>query len=100
MCIRDSWIIWQLTGKETRNSGTAGYNEIYNKRTGYPSKEFFKALDPRLENVVEEKLGTQIIPLGEKAGELTEEMAKKLGLKPGIAVAVGNVCLLYTSRCV
>ncbi len=85
------WIIWQLTGKETRNSCTAGYKEIYNKRTGYPSKEFFKALDPRLENVVEEKLGTQIIPLGEKAGELTEEMAKKLGLKPGIAVAVGNV---------
>ena len=39
---------------------------------------------------MEEKLGTQIIPLGEKAGELTEEMAKNLAL-PGIAVAVGNV---------
>ncbi len=85
------WIVWQLTGKETRNSCTAGYKEIYNKRTGYPSKEFFKALDPRMENIVEEKLGTEITPLGAKAGGLTDAMAQKLGLKAGIAVAVGNV---------
>lgn len=85
------WIIWQLTGVETRNSCTAGYKAIWNKKTGYPSKEFFKALDPRLENVVEEKLGTVIVPLGDKAGELTEEMAKLTGLKAGTPVAVGNV---------
>ncbi len=85
------WIIWQLTGVETRNSCTAGYKAIWNKRTGYPSKEFFKALDPRLENVVEEKLGTVIVPLGDKAGELTEKMAKLTGLKAGTPVAVGNV---------
>jgi L-ribulokinase len=85
------WIIWQLTGIETRNSCTAGYKAIWNKKTGYPSKEFFKALDLRLENVVEEKLGTVIVPLGDKAGELTEEMAKLTGLKAGTPVAVGNV---------
>ena len=85
------WIIWQLTGVQTRNSCTAGYKEIWNKRTGYPSKEFFKALDPRLENVAEEKLGLDITPLGNKAGELTEAMAKLTGLNPGISVAVGNV---------
>lgn len=85
------WIIWQLCGVQTRNSCTAGYKEIWNKRTGYPSKEFFKALDPRLENVVEEKLGLDITPLGNKAGELTEAMAKLTGLKAGISVAVGNV---------
>ena len=85
------WIIWQLCGKETRNSCTAGYKEMWNKRTGYPSKDFFKALDPRMENVVEEKLGTVITPLGEKAGELTEKAAKLTGLRPGTAVAIGNV---------
>ncbi len=41
------WIIWQLCGKETRNSCTAGYKEIWNKKTGYPSDDFFKALDPQ-----------------------------------------------------
>lgn len=85
------WIIWQLCGKETRNSCTAGYKEMWNKKTGYPSKDFFKALDSRLENVVEEKLSTTIIPLGERAGTITPEAAKLTGLKVGTAVAVGNV---------
>ncbi|MEG3028946.1 MAG: ribulokinase [Oscillospiraceae bacterium] len=85
------WIIWQLCGKETRNSCTAGYKEMWNKATGYPSKEFFKALDSRMENVVEEKLGTVITPLGNRAGTLTKAAAKLTGLKEGTAVAVGNV---------
>lgn len=85
------WIIWQLCGVEVRNSCTAGYKEIWNKKAGYPSKAFFKALDPRLENVVEDKLSTDITPLGRRAGGLMVEMAKRLGLNPGTAVAVGNV---------
>lgn len=85
------WIIWQLCGQETRNSCTAGYKEIWNKRTGYPSPDFFKALDPRLETVVQDKLGTVITPLGSRAGSLTEQAAALTGLRPGIAVAVGNV---------
>lgn len=85
------WIIWQLCGKETRNSCTAGYKAMWNKGTGYPSNDFFKALDPRLENVVEEKLGTVINPLGEKAGVLTKAAAAFTGLREGTAVAIGNV---------
>lgn len=85
------WVNLQLTGEEKRNSCTAGYKAIWNKRLGYPSKEFFKALDPRLENVVEDKLGSNIYPLGGKAGELTEKAAKLTGLKPGTAVAIANV---------
>ena len=85
------WIIWQLTGIYMANSCTAGYKAMYNKTTGYPNKAFFAALDPRLENVVAEKLATTITPLGQRAGGLTDEMAQKLGLQPGTAVAVGNV---------
>ncbi len=85
------WVIWQLTGVQTRNSCTAGYKAIWHKQKGYPSKEFFGALDPRLANVVEDKLNCPISPLGQKAGELTEAAAKWTGLKPGTAVAVGNV---------
>ncbi|KYG34844.1 ribulokinase [Alkalihalobacillus trypoxylicola] len=85
------WVISKMTGSITKNSCTAGYKAIWHKRDGYPSKEFFKALDPRLENLTETKLRGEIVPLGSKAGELTEEMAEKMGLLAGTAVAVGNV---------
>ena len=85
------WVVWQLSGKENRNSCCAGYKEMWNKRTGYPTKDFFKALDPRLENVIEEKLSTDISPMGSKAGELTEAMAEKLGLNAGTAIATAII---------
>ncbi len=85
------WVVLKLTGQERRNSCTAGYKAIWNKKMGYPSKEFFKALDSRLENVVEDKLSTDIYPIGSKAGELTAEAAELTGLNPGTAVAVANV---------
>ncbi|WP_394121983.1 ribulokinase [Planococcus donghaensis] len=85
------WVTSQLTGNLIRNSCTAGYKSIWHKQDGYPSNEFFKALDPRLENLVATKLRGDVVPIGTKAGELTEAMALATGLKAGIAVAVGNV---------
>ncbi len=85
------WVIWQLTGKETRNSCTAGYKAIWHKQKGYPGKDFFKALHPKLENLVEDKLSTDISPLGQKAGEVTAQASRWCGLNPGTAVAVANV---------
>lgn len=85
------WVTWQLTGVEKRQICTAGYKGIWHKQDGYPSKDFFKALDPRLENYVEEKLAKDLYPLGTKAGEITEKSAKLTGLNPGTAVCVGNV---------
>lgn len=85
------WIVWQLTGVETRNSCTAGYKEIWSKREGYPSEDFFAALDERLRRVVDVKLSRTITPLGQKAGEITQKAAALTGLNPGTAVAVGNV---------
>lgn len=83
------WVVWQLSGKETRNACCAGYKAIWNKKNGYPPKSFFKALDPRLENLVEDKLGP-VTAIGEKAGEITAKMAELTGLKEGIAVAVAT----------
>ncbi|MBP3909117.1 MAG: ribulokinase [Turicibacter sp.] len=85
------WVVWQLTGVQTRNSCTAGYKAIWHKQEGYPNKEFFKALDPRLENVVEDKLNCPVTPLGVKAGEICEVAAKLTGLEVGTAVAIANV---------
>ncbi|MDF2650633.1 MAG: ribulokinase [Paenibacillus sp.] len=87
------WVVSQMTGQSdiVRNSCTTGYKSIWHKKDGYPSKDFFKALDPRLENLTETKLRGDVVPLGTKAGELTEAMAKLMGLKAGTAIAVGNV---------
>ena len=85
------WVIWMLTGVETRNSCTAGYKAIWSKKDGYPPKEFFRALDPRMENLVDEKLSRAIASLGDQAGKLTAEAAGWTGLKEGTAVAVANV---------
>ncbi len=85
------WIVWQLTGIETRNACTAGYKALWSKRDGLPSRQFFAALDPRLENVVDEKLSRHIHPAGERAGTLTLQAAEWSGLQPGTPVAVANV---------
>jgi L-ribulokinase len=85
------WVVWQLTGQETRNSCTAGYKAIWSKREGFPDKAYFAALDARLENVVDEKMSRQITPIGQRAGGLTEQAAVWTGLKPGTAVAIANV---------
>ena len=85
------WVTWQLSGVETRNSCTAGYKAIWSKREGFPDKAFYKALDPRLENLVDEKMSRTITPLGQKAGGLCETAALWTGLLPGTAVAVANV---------
>lgn len=85
------WVTMQMTGNLVRNSCTAGYKAIWHKYNGYPDKEFFKALDPRMENIVSEKLHGEIVPIGSKAGTLKKEMADAMGLNEGIAVCVGNV---------
>ncbi len=85
------WIIWQLTGRETRNLCTAGYKAMHDTRAGFVSNDFLAALDPRLGNVIDTKMMRTLSPLGECAGELTEAMAKLTGLRAGTAVAVGNV---------
>lgn len=85
------WVVWQLTGRETRNSCTAGYKAIWQKDKGFPSREYFAALHPELADVVDTKMKREIMPLGAKAGELTHQAAAWTGLKPGTAVAVANV---------
>ncbi len=85
------WIVWNLTGNEIRSVCGAGYKAFYHHDTGYPSKAFFKALDPRMENVVEEKLNAPIKSIGEAAGYLTEAMAEAVGLRKGTPVGTGII---------
>jgi len=85
------WIVLQLTGKERRSSCNAGYKAIWDKKEGYPSPDFFVALNPKLKNIVKEKLSPNIYPIGSKAGGLTPKMARLTGLKESTPVAVGII---------
>lgn len=85
------WVVWQLTGVESRNSCTAGYKAMWSKRLGFPADPFFAALDPRLERVVDTKMSRTIRPIGDLAGGLTPQAAKWTGLRRGTAVAIANV---------
>ena len=85
------WIVWRLTGVETRNTCTAGYKAMWSKRDGFPVRDYFAALDPRFADVVDEKMSRQIVPIGSPAGGLSEEAAAWTGLPAGTVVAVANV---------
>ncbi|WP_010524010.1 ribulokinase [Nesterenkonia sp. F] len=84
------WIVWQLAGQYVRNACTAGYKGIYQDGS-YPDEDFLTALNPDFGGFVSEKLDHRIGQLGENAGGLSEQAAGWTGLRPGIAVAVGNV---------
>ncbi|HEY7175158.1 MAG TPA: FGGY family carbohydrate kinase, partial [Micromonosporaceae bacterium] len=83
------WIVWQLSGVETRNACTAGYKGIYQDGR-YPGADFLAALNPAFASFVD-KLDHPISALGGRAGDLTAEAAGWTGLREGTAVAIGNV---------
>ena len=85
------WVVWQLTGQETRNIGTAGYKAIWQKGKGFPSPDFFKALHPEMTDIVETRMNSKVLPLGSRAGGLRAESAAWTGLQAGTAVAVANI---------
>ncbi len=88
------WIVWQMTGRERRGLSAAGFKAMRvcgPSSSEFPSPDFFGALDPRLRDSVASKLDSDFLPPGACAGGLTEKMARRLGLRAGTPVAVGNI---------
>jgi L-ribulokinase len=85
------WVVWRLTGVESRNACTAGYKAMWSKRDGFPDSSYFAAVDPRLADVIDTKMSRDIRSIGERAGGISAEAAAWTGLLPGTAVAVANV---------
>jgi L-ribulokinase len=90
------WLVLQLTGEEKRGASAAGYKAMRTVPDGsggwqFPDSDFFKALSPLMENVVEEKLSAPYLNPGEKAGGLCAEAALLTGLPEGLPVAVANI---------
>lgn len=84
------WIVWKLCGTYVRNACTAGYKAVHQDGK-YPSRDFLAALDGRFVDFFDDKVAQPLARLGRRAGGLTEEAARWTGLRPGVAVAVGNV---------
>jgi L-ribulokinase len=84
------WIVWQLTGVESRNACTAGYKGIY-QDGHYPSRDFLAALHPDFADFADTRLGRELAPLGSAAGTLSAQASGWTGLPAGTVVAVGNV---------
>lgn len=85
------WIVMQLTGQEQRNMCTAGYKAIWDPDKGFPSPDYFRAVHPKMEHIVKEKMSQNLYPLGSRAGGLKADMARITGLLEGTPVAVGNI---------
>jgi L-ribulokinase len=88
------WIPAVLTGETTpdkikRSICAAGHKAMYNSEwDGLPDKKFLSALSPALVSL-RGKLYEKTFTSDQIAGKLSNEWAKKLGLNPGIAIAVG-----------
>jgi L-ribulokinase len=89
------WFVWQLVGGSAlqlpRSTCQAGYKAMWNAGSGYPSREFFTALDRRLGKTLFDKLPGRFLSPGEAAGELASSMARRLSLKPGIPVSAAII---------
>jgi len=85
------WIVWQMTGVLKRNACAAGYKGLWVKGAGYPSNDFLRVLDRRLDRLNETKLAGEIVAPGTRVGFLTETAARWMGLKPGIAIAAATI---------
>ena len=85
------WMTWMLTGVPTRGYLYAAYKSHYMFFDGgYPSPDFFEALDPGLRNVVNDKLNAPVMMPGKCVGRVTPEAAKRFGLEAGTAVGTAS----------
>jgi L-ribulokinase len=85
------WVVQMLVGQEKRSLCQAGYKAVWSKKDGYPSKDFFGELNPKMREFVDEKLSRDIYATTDCAGKLTKEAATLTGLLEGTPVAIANI---------
>ena len=94
------WIPSVLAGvtapeQVVRGVCAAGHKAMYGEEWGgLPDKEFLAMLDPRLADM-RDRLYTRAYDAGTAAGTLSPEWARRLGLRPGIAIAIGEFDVHY-----
>ena len=81
------YLAFVLTGVRRRGYLYAAYKAQYDKKDGYPSEDYFAAVDRRLTHVVRDKLRDPVIMSGTPVGTVTPEAAERFGLAAGTPVA-------------
>ena len=84
------WLVWRMTGRRTRNTCINGYKSIAPDGVHGPTDDFLAALDPALPALIRDKMSAPVLPVGSRAGVISEEGAALTGLLPGTAVATGH----------
>ena len=85
------WVIWQLTGVETRNSCTSGYKAMWSKARGFPGRCLLQSARP--------SPGARDRPEDESQDHTYRAARRRIdqascgwtGLRQGTAVAIANV---------
>ncbi|MCY2953803.1 MAG: ribulokinase [Planctomycetota bacterium] len=94
------WLVWQLVAgpfphcasvTPPRSTCQAGYKAMWNAHTGYPSREYFRAVHPKMAGVVTEKMPGTLLSPGQQAGLLTNGMADLLGVRAGIPISAAII---------
>lgn len=82
------WIVRYLTDEPVGGASAAGYKALWNGE--YPV-EFLDAVDADFGRSMREKLVSNLVNPGNRAGTLSHRTADELGLPPGIVVASPNI---------
>lgn len=90
LCEVGDWLVWELTGQESRGYCAAAYKTYYNSADGDVSAEFLARVSPLL-RTLDHKLPRPVVKPGDAAGTLSEEWAALTGLKAGIPVSAAGV---------
>lgn len=82
------WLSLVLTNVESHNPCMAGLKACWSEEYGFPSNDYFKSLDPRLDGIVGTKVCPVVNRVDEPAGKVSKEGAALTGLAEGTVVAM------------
>src|SRR5206468_2897346 len=94
------WLVWQLADgpfprcraeRLVRSTCQACYKAMWNRQSGYPTADFFAAVNPRMRDVVTSKMPGSLMAPGQCAGNLSEAAAGLFGLSPGTPVSAAII---------
>ncbi len=101
-CEVGDWIAWSLTGHPVASIYYLGFNNMWARDLGYPSRQDLDRLAPGFGNALYDKFFLPPSEFETPCGFLTEEAAEELGLIPGTPVATpmgdGNITGLVFCR--
>lgn len=90
------WVVHQLISSPEsnlpppRNTCAAGFKSFWQKKSGFPQKEFFTTIHPDWDDIFEKMTGMIGTP-GTAAGYLNKDWAQCLGLLEGLPISYATI---------